>query len=73
MGRQLKRVSAQTALTRVLAALERELIEASDEEIRAAAQELGMDLDSRECGAFAGLKFPSRPQFTDFFDPASDP
>jgi hypothetical protein len=69
MARQLKRIPTETALTRVLAALERELIEASDEEIRAVAQELGMDLDSRECAAFAGLKFPSRPQFTDFFDP----
>jgi hypothetical protein len=69
MGKPLKRVSAEAALTRVLRALERELIEASDEEIRAVARELGMDLDSRECAAFAGLKFPSRPQFTDFFDP----
>jgi hypothetical protein len=68
MGNKLKRVSAEAALTRVLAALERELIEATDEEIRAAASELGMDLESRECAAFAGLKFPSRPQFADFFD-----
>jgi hypothetical protein len=72
MGKPLKRVSAEAALGRVLAALERELIEASDEEIRAAAQELGMDLDSRECAAFAGLKFPSRPQYTDFFEPGKD-
>jgi hypothetical protein len=68
MGKPLKRISAEAALGRVLRALERELIEASDEEIRAAARELGMDLDSRECAAFAGLKFPSRPQFSDFFD-----
>lgn len=72
MAKPVKRVSSEAALSRVLAALERELIEASDEEIRAAAQELGMDLNSRECAAFAGLKFPSRPQYTDFFDPRKD-
>jgi hypothetical protein len=68
MAKRLKRVSSEAALARVLSALERELVEASDEEIREAARELGMDLDSRESAAFAGLKFPSRPQLGDFFD-----
>ncbi len=72
MGKPLKRVSAEVALGRVVAALERELIEATDEDIRAAAQELGMDLNCRESAAFAGLRFPSRPQFSDFFEPGKD-
>jgi len=51
-----------------LAALEQELIDASDEEIMAAAAELGMNPKMKGSALFAGLKYPARPQLADFFD-----
>jgi hypothetical protein len=62
------KTTPSVALNRVLDGLEHEIIEASDEEILAAARELGMDLRMRESAAFAGVKYPSRPQLSDFFD-----
>lgn len=55
-------------LDRVLVALERELLEASDDEIREAASELRMNLDMKGAVAFMGLKFPMRMQLEDVFD-----
>ena len=60
--------SPEARLTRVLEALERELIDASDEEILAAAMELGMNPKMKGSALFAGLKYPARPQLADFFD-----
>ena len=45
-----------------------ELLEASDEEIIAAATDLGMNPLMKGSAAFAGLKYPSRPQLADFFE-----
>ncbi len=69
MGTKVKRASPQVALDRVLEALGQELIDASDEEIIGAAKDLGMDPTMRESSAFRGLKFPSTPQLSDFFEP----
>jgi hypothetical protein len=60
--------SPEVKLTRVLEALEQELIDASDEEILAAAMELGMNPKMKGSALFAGLKYPARPQLADFFD-----
>ena len=56
------------ALNRILQGLEQELIDASDEEVIAAAKDLGMDPSMQGSAVFAGLKFPARPQLSDFFD-----
>lgn len=68
MGRKMKGTIAKVALSRVLEALEQELIHASDEEVMAAARELGMNPEARESAAFQGLKYPIKPQLTDFFE-----
>jgi hypothetical protein len=55
-----KSVSAewpQAALARILAALGQELLDASDEEILAAAKELGMNPAMKGSAAFHGLKY----------------
>lgn len=46
------------SLEQVLAALERELIDASDEEVLAAAAELGMNPSMKGSAAFLGVKSP---------------
>lgn len=58
----------QLALMRVLDALAQEAIDASDEDIAAAAADLRMDLSKQESSAFAGLTYFARPQLGDFFD-----
>jgi hypothetical protein len=58
----------ERALDRLLEALGQELIDASDEEIKQAAKDLRMDLSAKESAAFAGLRYPARPQLADFFD-----
>ena len=69
MRTKMKRVSPEVTLARVLAALEQELIDATDVEIREAAQDLGMDLDLKGSAAFAGLRYPAKPRFSDYFGP----
>jgi hypothetical protein len=56
------------ALERILLSLEQELVNVADEEILAVARELGMDPAMQGSAAFAGLKFPAKPQLSDFFD-----
>ncbi len=68
MRTKVKVTSPEVALSRVLEALGQELIDVSDEEITAAAKDLGMDPTMRESAAFAGLKYPAKPQLADFFD-----
>jgi hypothetical protein len=46
---------------------QQELIDASDEEIMAAAADLGMNPAMKGSAAFAGLKYPANPRFSDFF------
>jgi hypothetical protein len=45
-----------------------DLLNATDEEILLVAKDLGMNLAQRESAAFAGLKYPAKPQLADFFD-----
>lgn len=59
MRTQMRRVFPETTLERVLAALERELVEATDEEILEAAHELGMKPEMKGSAAFLGLRYPS--------------
>ena len=69
MRTKVKRVSPEVRLGRILVALEQELIDATDVEIREAAQELGMDLDMKGSAAFAGLRFPAKASFSEYFGP----
>jgi hypothetical protein len=58
----------EAALTRVLEALEPELVMATDEEIHEAARGLGMDLGMKGSAAFIGLTTPSTRLFmSEFF------
>jgi hypothetical protein len=68
MRAKLKMASPEVALTRILEAMERELLGASDEEIIDAAMALGMDPAMKGSAAYMGLKYPSKPQLTDFFE-----
>jgi hypothetical protein len=68
MRTKVKAASSVVKLTRILEALERELIDASDEEIMEAAKDLGMNPRMRGSAAFAGLIFPANPQLSDFFE-----
>jgi hypothetical protein len=70
MRTKVKKTSAspEAKLTRVLEALEQELIDASDEEIMATAMELGMNPKIKGSALFVGLKYPARPQLSDFFE-----
>ena len=56
------------ALNRILDALANELVEASDEELLAAARDLGMRPEMKGSAAFIGVMGPARPKFEDFFD-----
>ena len=69
MRTKVKRVSPEVTLARVLAALEQELIDATDVEIREAAQDLGMNVDMKGSAAFAGLRYPAKVRFSDYFGP----
>jgi hypothetical protein len=60
--------TSAAALGRVLDQLDRELIEASDEEIVEAARDLGMNPMMKGSAAFIGLRVPAMAHFADFFD-----
>ena len=60
--------SPEARFMRVLQALEQELLDASDEEIIAAATDLGMNPQMKGSALFAGLKYPARLQLSDFFE-----
>jgi hypothetical protein len=68
MRTKVKKGSPDLALTHILDAFARELIDVSDEEILEAAKDLGMDPRTRTSAAFAGVIYPARPQLSDFFD-----
>jgi hypothetical protein len=65
MRTKLSVFEPETALNRILDALERELIDASDEEILEAAKDLGMNPLMKGSAAFLGLQTLS---FAEFFD-----
>jgi hypothetical protein len=61
-------VFPETSLERVLNALERELVEASDADILEAANDLGMKPGMKGSAAFLGLRYASATRRTeDFF------
>jgi len=64
---KVARLKPVTEFELVLEALGQELIESSDEELLAAARELGMDPAMRGSAAFIGLKYPVLPRGADFF------
>jgi hypothetical protein len=68
MRAKVKSVSPEVMLTRVLEGLEPDLIEASDEDIAQAAQDLGMNLSMKGSAAFMGLKSPFRLDVSEIFD-----
>jgi hypothetical protein len=61
-------VFPETALERILEALERELIEASDADILEAAHDLGMKPEMKGSAAFLGLRYPGMRRPEDYFD-----
>lgn len=67
MRTQITINSPEVILTRLLDGLERELLEASDQEILDAAKELGMDPTMKGSAAFLGLKQAYLPRLADFF------
>ncbi|MGO9801951.1 MAG: hypothetical protein ACLPTM_10000 [Steroidobacteraceae bacterium] len=69
MRTKMMRVFPETALERVLEALERELVAATDEELLEAASDLGMQPGMKGSAAFLGLRYPAMRRAEDFFDP----
>jgi hypothetical protein len=69
MRAKVRTASPEITLARVLAALELELVNVTDVEIREAAQDLGMNLDMKGSAAFAGLTFPAKASFAEYFGP----
>ena len=67
MRSNLTPVFPEVTLDRILDALERELVEATDAELLEAAEDLGMNPAMKGSAAFLGLKYPYRPQLEDFF------
>jgi hypothetical protein len=67
MRSKVKAVSPQLALSRILEALEQELIDVPGEEIIGMALELGMDPRMEASAAYIGLKVPAKPKRSDFF------
>jgi hypothetical protein len=69
MRTKVKADTPEATLARILATFEQELIDATDAEIREAAQDLGMNLDMKGSAAFAGLRYPAKATFFEFFGP----
>ena len=68
MRTKVIQVFPETALERILDALERELIEASDADILEAAHDLGMKPQMKGSAAFLGLRYPGVHRPEDYFD-----
>ena len=68
MRKSMTRASADAALDRVLAGLEKELIEATDEEIEQAAADLGMNVRMKGSAAFVGVIYTYPKRLEDIFD-----
>jgi hypothetical protein len=60
MSRQVTPPSNERRLQRLLVALENELLEASDEEVRQAAGDLGINPDMKGSIAWMGVLFPGK-------------
>jgi len=68
MPGQVTVTTNEQRLDRVLSALERELLGASDEEIREAAVELGIDPDMKGSIAWVGVFFAAKIKPEEVFD-----
>jgi len=68
MRKNMIPIPPELALLRVLAGLEKELVDATDEEIEQAAQELGMNIRMKGSAAFAGVLGPMPKRLEDIFD-----
>ncbi|MDE2138030.1 MAG: hypothetical protein KGJ68_11395 [Gammaproteobacteria bacterium] len=69
MRTRLMHAFPETALERILDALEHELAGASDADVLEAADDLGMKPQMKGSAAFLGLRYPSAPhRAEDFFD-----
>jgi hypothetical protein len=69
MRTQVMHAFPETALERILDALEHELVAASDADILEAANDLGMKPQMKGSAAFAGLRYSkAMPQAEDFFE-----
>jgi hypothetical protein len=68
MPRQVTKASPERRLQRVLAALESELLQASDEEVRQAAGDSGIDPDMQGSIAWLGIFFAGTRRFDEVFD-----
>ena len=69
MGTKVVQVFPEMALERILGALERELIEASDADILEAAGDLGMKPHMKGSAAFFGLRYSAALRAAEAFDP----
>lgn len=58
----------EVALDRVLTGLEKELIDATDEEIELGAQDLGMNVRMKGSAAFIGVLYTLPKRIEDIFD-----
>jgi hypothetical protein len=68
MRKGMNRTSPEVALDRVLAGLEKELVDATDEEIELAAQDLGMNVKMKGSAAFIGVIYAFPKRIEDIFD-----
>jgi hypothetical protein len=68
MRTDVKVALPEVVLTRILEAFGQELMDASDEEIMEAAKDLGMDLQMKGSGAYAGVTYSAKWQLADSFD-----
>ncbi len=69
MRTKVTQLFPETALERILEALERELVEATDGEILEAAHDLGMQPEMKGSAAFLGLRYPAVRKREEFYDP----
>lgn len=68
MPRQVTLPTNERRLQRVLAELERELLQTSDEEVLQAAGDLGIDPDMKGSIAWLGIHFSAKPRLDEVFD-----
>jgi len=68
MPQQVTRQNHQRRLQRILLALEREVLQASDKEVRDAARDVGIDPDMKGSIAWVGITFPAKVRIEEVFD-----
>lgn len=68
MSRQVTPQTNERRLQRLLVALESELLQASDEEVRQAASDLGIKPDMKGSIAWVGTLFPGKVRPDEVFD-----